>query len=183
MSEWQERNGVSAQSIQRWQRPGREWMKVNSDGAFTEERCEGGWSAVIRDADGEFILAEVGRLQHALDALQAEAYACLAGVMMAIDQGIGRVIFETDSLILKQALENPTHRLSSSGGLICELQCLISSSFISYAINFVPRSCNRVAHALAALGCKCPHGDKLQWESTLTDVEDLVASDIAESLS
>lgn len=108
-----------------------------------------------------------------LDALQAEASACLAGVKMAMDKGIGRVIIETDS----------TYRLASSGGLICELQCLISSCFISYVISFVPRSCNKVAHALAALGCKCPHGDKLHWESTPTDVEDLVAIDIAESLS
>jgi hypothetical protein len=177
----EEKNVVAAK--QKWKRPGQEWLKVNSDGAFSADRGEGGWGVVIRDAEGGLAIAEAGRLPNALNALHAETLACLAGVKLAIDQGIGRLIIETDSLILKQVLADSSYRLATMGGLICELQYLISTSFISHVINFVPRCCNKVAHALAALRCKCPQGDMLHWESTLTEVEDLVASNIAESIS
>ena len=36
-------------------------------------------------------------------------------------------------------------------------------------------SCNKVAHALAAIGCKCAQGIGFRWENTLSFVEDLVA--------
>ena len=93
--------------------------------------------------------------------------------------GAERVIVETDSLVLKQALKNSTHWLAPTGGLICELQSLLAKSFSSFVVEYVPRLCNRVAHALAALGCKCPPSAGLRWESTPTFVEDLVDSNRA----
>ena len=47
---------------------------------------------------------------------------------------------------------------------------------------YVPRSCNRVAHALAALGCKRPLSAGLCWESTPSFVKDLEANNRTASL-
>jgi len=126
--------------------------------------------------------AAAGKLTRLLDAFQSEVEACLAGVMLAEEVGAERIVVETDSLVLKQALQNSTHRLASIGGVICEIQALLATSFSSFVIEYAPRSCNRVAHALAAIGCKCPPSAGLRWESTPTFVEDLVASDRAESV-
>ena len=60
---------------------------------------------------------------------------------------------------------------------------MLPSEFSDFHIDYVSRSCNKVAHALAAIGCKCSHGAGLRWESTPTLVEDLVANDRAASLS
>ena len=146
----------------------------------TQEREGGG--VVIRDEEGEVVEAAAGKLTRLMDAFQSEVEACLAGVMLVGERGFGRIVVETDSLVLKQALKNSTHRLAATGGLICEIQSMLASEFSEIHIDYVPRSCNKVAHALAAIGCKCPQGAGLRWESTPTLVEDLVASDRAASL-
>lgn len=50
--------------------------------------------------------------------------------------------------MLKQALE--------TGGAIYELKNMIWTGFNNCSVNFIPRTCNKVAHALAALGSLCP---------------------------
>lgn len=158
-------------------------LKINSDGAYIAETGEGGWGFVIRDSEGEVILSSAGRISYLLDAFQAEVVACLAGARAANALGMGHVVFETDSIILKQAMDADDHRLAATGGLIYELKKLIGSSFLSCSFVFAPRECNRVAHALAALGCKCPRNTVEQWDMMPPGMEDLVASDFAESLS
>lgn len=96
----------------------------------------------------EVVHAAARIIDSVVDALQAEVWACSAGVKAANDHGMGCVIIETDSLVQQQALR---------GGLIYELKCILRLSFISYSIVFAPRTCNRVAHEIAALGCKYSH--------------------------
>jgi hypothetical protein len=60
---------------------------------------------------------------------------------------------------------------------------IISASFSSWSIVYCPRECNRVARALAALGCKCPQGATQIWDGMPDGVEDLVASDLVEPVS
>ena len=72
--------------------------------------------------------AAAGKLTRVLDASQSEVEACLAGVMLAGERGVERIIVETNSLVLKQALKNSAHRLASTCGLICEIQGLLATS-------------------------------------------------------
>jgi hypothetical protein len=68
--------------------------------------------------------------------------ACLAGAQAASERGMGRIILETDSLILKL-------QIGYSGRIY-----LLRQNFISWSINHVSRTCNKEARpALAALGC------------------------------
>ena len=53
--------------------------------------------------------------------------------------------------------------------------------FNSLQVVFCPRDCNRVAHAVAALGCKCPPDTVVSWDGMPPGLEDLVTSDINES--
>ena len=50
-----------------------------------------------------------------VDALQAEVVACSTAVNAAIEQGMGRVIIETDSLVLQQVIRTDSHRLPLTG--------------------------------------------------------------------
>jgi hypothetical protein len=170
-------------SQKQWHRPPGEWLKINTDGAFSASTGEGGWGFVIRDEHGEVMAAGAGGLTHVRDAFQAEIYACMKGVMAAANKGMDKVILETDSLMLKQALESEAYRFAEMGGYIYKLKSLVHGSFSSYRCNFVPRSCNRVAHTLAAEGGLCNHGDDVSWDFTPPCVSNSVASDAAGSLS
>jgi hypothetical protein len=68
--------------------------------------------------------------------------------------------------MLKQALQSNDYRLAVSGGVIYELVLLLSTSFTFTSGVYVPRTCNRVAHALAAAGCKCAPNEPIVMEST-----------------
>ena len=110
----------------------------------TQEREGGG--VVIRDEEGEVVEAAAGKLTRLMDALQSEVEACLAGVMLVGERGFGRIVVETDSLVLTQALKTWSHRLAATCGLICEIQSMLASEFSEFHIDYVPRSCNKVAH-------------------------------------
>jgi hypothetical protein len=58
-----------------------------------------------------------------------------------------RVILETDSLILKQALESDSYIFAEVGGMLYEMKNVISSHFSNFFCSFAPRTCNKVAHA------------------------------------
>ena len=73
--------------------------------------------------------------------------------------------------------------LVDTGGIVYELNCLIRSSFSEFKVLFSRRTCNRVAHYVAAFGCKCPRDTLLCWEGMPNGLEDLVANNLAESIS
>ncbi|OEL35754.1 hypothetical protein BAE44_0003224 [Dichanthelium oligosanthes] len=107
-------------------------LKINSDGAYNDNSGDGGWGFVIRDSNGEVIQAGAGRAPHLLDAIQAEVLACLAGIRMA--RGMMRVVTETDSLMLKMAIEGGAFSSAPTGGLIHKIKLLASSSFIKFSV-------------------------------------------------
>ncbi|CAO2192773.1 unnamed protein product [Urochloa humidicola] len=178
-----ERTGRASTNNRRWCTPLGDSLKINTDGAFSERLGEGGWGYVIRDAAGDVIRAGAGKLSYVSDAMQAEVKACMAGVRAAIEEGMTNITLEMESLLLKQALEGDDYRLAEVGGNIYELKCLISGSFRRCSLSFVPRSCNKVAHEMAALGSLCPRGVIRNWNDVPNHVRDLVASDCAVPLS
>jgi phosphotransferase system IIA component len=143
----------------RWQKPPCDWLKVNSDGAFSAALGKGGWGFVIRDEEGDVVAAGAGALKHVHEAFHTEVLACYQGAMAVADKGIDKIILETDSLMLKQAMESDDYRFAEAGDYIYQLESLISGSFSNWLCMFVPRSCNKVAHALAAEGSSCNNGD------------------------
>jgi hypothetical protein len=99
--------------------------------------------------------------------------------MAAADRVIAKVILETDSLMLKQVVECDDNRFAEARGYIYQLKSLISGSFSNCLLMFAPRSCNKVAHALADVGSSCSNGDDVLWDFTPPCVSDLVASDLS----
>ena len=59
----------------------------------------------------------------------------------------------------------------------------LRSLFSEFKVLFSRRTCNRVAHYVAAFGCKCPRDTLLCWEGMPNGLEDLVANNLAESIS
>ena len=75
----------------RWTRPPGV-LKLNCDASFKEETASGSWGFLIRDHDGDVVLAGRGKLDYMLSVFQAELVACLHGVQAALNLGVGRLI-------------------------------------------------------------------------------------------
>ena len=63
--------------VPRWKRPPAERLKINADGGFSQETGEGSWGFILRDEDGDVLLAGAGKLHHATEAWQSELLACI----------------------------------------------------------------------------------------------------------
>lgn len=83
--------------------------------------------------------AGAGRSDYLLDALHAEALGFLQGIRAAEERGIGMVIFETNSSLLKIAVESNSFALAPIGGLVLEIKNAISASFSSWSFIHCPR--------------------------------------------
>jgi hypothetical protein len=94
---------IVAPRTERWKRPPEGILKLNCDASFIPGEGCGGWGFFIRDSDGDVVLAGCGRVDHLMNAMQAETVACLQGVQVASNLGIGHLILETDAMKVKQA--------------------------------------------------------------------------------
>jgi hypothetical protein len=98
---------------------------------------------------------------------------------VAANLGIGRLILETDALLVQQALTSCSYDSSMEGGLIQELKYLCSLNFIELSCNFLGRAGNRAVHALAGLGYECVEGEALITSSIPNDVLVIVSDDLS----
>jgi hypothetical protein len=122
-----------------WLPPPDDMVKINFDGAFSEEAQSGGWGAIGRDAAGEPVFAVAGRVNAASEALQSELLALVNVIPVAENLGIGRVVFSTDCLVLKQAMETNSYDLSRLGPLFLHAKFLLSMSFVQFSFEYVSR--------------------------------------------
>ena len=151
--EKQGHTNINLERVQKWVRPPEGIMKINVDGAFKNETGQGGWGAVIRNEEGEVVKAGAGNISHTMDTFHAEMVAAREGIRLAAKAGMGHVIMKTDAMLVKFAMQNDGFRLSPLGGLIWEIKTMVACSFSSISFDHCYRSCNRIAHALAAIGC------------------------------
>lgn len=135
-----------------WERPPEDHAKVNCDASFDSNSGLGGWGCILRDSDGEAIEARRGKLEALLDPMQGEIIACIQGIQAAAEAGVGNVIIEMDASTVVQAVYSSAYDLSTVTYLVAELRSLLSLNFLSWRVQYRSRSCNRVAHELAALG-------------------------------
>jgi len=55
----------------------------------------------------------------------------------------------------------------------------MASEFVMCKVSFCPRVCNKLAHELAAVGCKLPSSSHAIWDDVPQFLEELVTSDSA----
>lgn len=127
--------------------------------------------------------AGAGNLECVTEPLHSEALAMLHAVKVATQLGCDRVIFETDSLVLKQAITSEAYNLSTLGVVFREIKFQLHMGLSDVCIKYCPRSCNHLAHSLAAHGTVMNVGTFECWLGQLPDfVNDCVAGDLAGNL-
>jgi len=108
----------------RWRKQPEGFLKLNCDVSFIQESKSGSWGFLIRDHDGDVVMLGHGRINNMLSALHDELIACLQGVQVASNMGIGKLILETDALNVQLALQSQSFDVRPEVGLIEELKSL-----------------------------------------------------------
>jgi ribonuclease HI len=127
-------------------------------------------------------MAGAGRLEHVHDALSAEMYACLEALKAYSDQGMLRVLIESDCSILVSAMKKSGYEYSPVGVLIEEAKSFIMLNFVNVEFLFIPRSCNACADELARVGfTRDPDWPGLWFDPFPESVMPLLARDLAGS--
>ena len=131
-----------------WSAPTQTWYKANFDGALFSSTDAAGLGVVIRDNVGAVIGALSMRIPLPQSVATVETLACRCVVQFTVEIGLHEVIFEGDAAGVIQAIKNREADQSTHGHIVCDIQDHVSLlAFSNFC--FVPRSCNRVADALA----------------------------------
>jgi hypothetical protein len=104
---------------------------------------------------------------------------CHLELHAAADWGMSQVHIESDSQNLVCALQSSDFDLAPEGVIYRDLRVFMRLHFSSVLITYVPCTCNKLAHALAALGMS-RRANRQLWQEALP-VELPVTSTIAES--
>ncbi|KAM3278168.1 hypothetical protein ACQJBY_045811 [Aegilops geniculata] len=76
----------------------------------------------------------------------------LHAINVAIRIGCDRLILETDSLLLKQAVTSNIYDLSHLGAIFRDIKCQLRVGLSHVYVKQCSRECNHAAHSLAAHG-------------------------------
>lgn len=79
-TKFQESNGTPRRVVQTWERPCADYVKINFDAAFHENRGDAAYGYVVRSDEGDVIVAAAGKLTNVKSAIHAEVLACLMAV-------------------------------------------------------------------------------------------------------
>jgi hypothetical protein len=121
---------------QKWSKPPPSFLKLNCDASFMPSSLSGSWAFLIRDCDGDVVMAGKGKIDHLLNAFHAELIAYLQGIQTAVDLGIGRLIVETDAKMVVQAITSKSFDDTAVGVLIVEMKALAVDCFINFECVF-----------------------------------------------
>ncbi|XP_019163512.1 PREDICTED: uncharacterized protein LOC109159858 [Ipomoea nil] len=105
--------------------------------------------AVLFDANGEYLAAFNAPLPTCLTPLMAEALACKEALSWLKERGEQSIELYTDCLTLQRYLATPTAAFRSYVGYAIDGCKQIATLFQFCSFNFIPRSDNYLAHALA----------------------------------
>lgn len=140
----------------RWQKPSREFVKLNVDGSA---RLAAGTSAaggVCRDDEGRWLFGFSTRLGNN-SAHSAELQAVSYGLTTAWEEGYRKIILESDSELVTSALNNMNRNIASEGALMEQCRELLNREW-TCEVHHVYREANKCADYLASLSTRIGDG-------------------------
>lgn len=166
-------NRASATSC-RWSPPPLGVLKVNVDGAFNPTSGAARLEVIIRDHQGQVLLTAWRVLFHCRDAEEAEAAACLDGILLAGRWPDKPVLLESDcASVVAKVLA--TEDRSLVGAIIKDVKWE-AALYPGFEMVKVERKQNRVAHELAQVACRLSQS-RVSFSCVPDCVQDLVLSE------
>ena len=122
--------------------------KLNYDAALFSDLGRIGVGAVIRNENGEVMVAKIACGLAVQASEEAELLACRRALEFAVDAGFYRLIIEGDNSNVIHAISSSVDNYSLFGNVMDDIRHLIRELHWS-AICCIRRSGNRAAHGLA----------------------------------
>uniref|UniRef100_A0A803QN76 Reverse transcriptase domain-containing protein n=1 Tax=Cannabis sativa TaxID=3483 RepID=A0A803QN76_CANSA len=142
------RQDLAVRVKKKWQPPPPDYVTLNTDASIIQDKMGCGLSAVIREHDGNLIVAKTLFLPGILSVHLAEDAAIRLGVLLAQRWSLPKVIASADSMGVVAALKSISPPISDWGVVVREIISL-QQHFLFLQFSYVPRDCNAVANALA----------------------------------
>ncbi|XP_026400419.1 uncharacterized protein LOC113296326 [Papaver somniferum] len=132
-----------------WQPPPPAFLKINIDASFHPNFNLAEIGILIRDHAGRFV-ASKGALKRTHNAFQAEAWALVEGMNLAMSHGWHQVIFESDNLNMCRFVQQQHHPPPWRNlPLLKSCINMCNNSSLAWSCNHVYRCCIKAADALA----------------------------------
>ncbi|XP_074360438.1 uncharacterized protein LOC141700630 [Apium graveolens] len=147
-------------SMQKWQVPQKNWLKINIDAATFTDLMSIVIGAVIRDENGGFVRAMCKQVRGTWSLREAEGSSLKEALSWVKQHGFKCSVFETDSKLLAEACNgNPGRSYFHSIIVDC---VELFKHFEKVLLCFVPRFANEVAYLLARVSRSM--SDFQDWE-------------------
>ncbi|KAH9761875.1 putative reverse transcriptase/RNA-dependent DNA polymerase [Citrus sinensis] len=131
-----------------WCPPPVGFYKVNVDAAVHTEQQLTGLGVVIRNPQGQIIVAAIKSTKFQDNVTAAEAEAVKWGLEIALEARLAAVIIETDCIEVANLANSKTSSKKEIMWTISDIHSY-KEKFQSLSIQHVPRCCNSCAHSLA----------------------------------
>ncbi|CAN0881952.1 hypothetical protein LINGRAHAP2_LOCUS14521 [Linum grandiflorum] len=132
----------------KWHPPPPSHLKCNIDVATFSNEHKTGWGMVIRDSNGRILHYRMSHRSSDISSQEGEAIALIEALRWVIELELHQVIFEGDSLELKQTLETMEDDNTEFGDLV-RMSRNLMRCLGGYSYEFVRRARNQVAHVMA----------------------------------
>jgi len=143
-----------------WQKPPPGILKLNWDVAIDRARGITRVGLVVRDSNGQVVVASTRHFPILVEASIGEALGAWCGVSLSSEWGFQNMIFEGDSMEVVSALLKTGPDWSCKGTLIDDIKALFHRFNIA-EVRHVKRMANTGAHLLAKFALSC--NDSLVW--------------------
>ncbi|GAA0164105.1 hypothetical protein LIER_19819 [Lithospermum erythrorhizon] len=146
----------------RWQAPDQQWLKINCDASWMKHNRRCSIGVVVRGVQGCFKGARFNIMSQVSSALVAVAMAVREGMLFAKENNWNRVVIESDSSTLIQALKGEIGTPLEVDVLVWDVQQWSKNMEVKFQFT---RTSNNAAHLVAHWDCG------LEQQATWLDVQ------------
>jgi ribonuclease HI len=131
-----------------WVKPNKGLIKLNTDATFDIDTHTGATGAILRDSKGFFVGASNHVITKADSVDTAEALAVQHGLQLALHMGCNRIVVNSDSMTIMDALNGNAQFLGPAAAILNE--CVkLAREFVVVTFHHCPRESNEAADVLA----------------------------------
>ena len=134
-----------------WIRPSTRWCKLNTNGASFGNPGKAGGRGVIRDCEGRW-LRGFARSIGFTTSIIVEFWALRDGLLQVVEIGVQNLLIELDAKVVVELVRSKSPSNAFYSSLLANCRSLLGK-FQHYKVQHAFREVNRVADALAKLGC------------------------------
>ncbi|XP_035551688.1 uncharacterized protein LOC118349869 [Juglans regia] len=132
----------------KWKAPPLNFIKANWDAAVDNIHCRISIGVVLRNSSGHIIASLRSQMDSFPDTHLAKTIAALKALILCQQLDLTHIILERDAQQVVKDIQSSHEIWTSVGMIVRDIKALLTK-MSRWFINFIPRTCNFLAHNLA----------------------------------